>query len=366
MLDRAQIKSLTAIARHILYQEHTPLPAAEPAMMRQLFYLHGMESMIDCCEDPALAPFRKPENAFGHLLYHRSLEQTLLLLFAEMRSRGIKAAVLKGKVINECYPANVVRTSGDIDLFVPGRQREAVDRMMADLHISIGRDMDHGQCGVDTFETAAGVRIEVHYLYFQRLSARQRKYLRAQGCFSEEAIVPSADGRYDTLRPDLHLLYLIYHAGKHLMVHTVTLHMLMDLTAFINRYAPEIDAAAFRRMIRKLRFTRICNALLCFCMKYLGMRRDFWKKTGCSMEPFLRLMFNAGQETYWEQYISRMPGDWKFYPNICIERDGEFFHQYQWLPKRIFKNKSTFSTFVGWAAMRLLWHYEVDFSGEVA
>ncbi|MBR4726857.1 MAG: nucleotidyltransferase family protein [Clostridia bacterium] len=366
MLDREQINSLTAIARHLLYQEQTPVPAADVADLRQLFYLHGMQSMIDCSEDPALAAFRKPENAFGHLLYQRSLDQTLVQLFEEMRSREIKAAVLKGAVINECYPPAVVRTSGDIDLFVPGRQREAFNRMMEELEIPMDRDMDHGQCGVDTYASAAGVLVEAHYLYFQRMSARQRKILRAAGCFSEDAVVPSADGRYCTLRPEMHLLYLIYHAGKHLMVHTITFRMLMDLTAFVNRYAPEIDAAAFRRMIRKLRFTRICNALMCFCMKHLGMRKDFWKKTGCSMEFFLRLMLNSGKELYWEQFIRRMPIDWKFYPNICIERDGEYLHQYRYLPKMALKNKYYFTTFVAWWALRLLWHCEVDFSGEVA
>ena len=365
MLDRDQINALTAIARRILYQDQTPVPAADPAALRQLFFLHGMESMVDCCDDPALAPFRKPENAFGHLLYHRSLEQTLLLLFAQMRRRGIKAAVLKGEAVNACYPASVVRTSGDIDLYVPGRQRDAVNRMMAELGIPVDRDMDHGQCGVDTFLTSAGVEIEVHYLCFQRMSARQRRILRAHGFFSAAAVVPSADGRYDTLSPEMHLLYLIYHAGKHMLVHTLTVHMLMDLTAFVNRYAPEIDAKAFRRLVRELRFTRICNALLCFCMKHLGMRRDFWKRTGCSMEFFLRLMCNSGSENYWEQYISRLPGEWKFYLNRCVERDGEFFHQSLYLPREAFRNKMNFSTFVGWRALRLLWHCEVDHSGEV-
>ncbi len=364
MLSREQIKAVTAVERRILYGDGVPLPAVDTEYMRELFYLHGLESMVDCADDPALASLQKPENVFGHMLYQRTLDHTRTFLFQQMNIRGIKAAELKGAAISECYPSRIVRTSGDLDLFVPGRQREAFTRMMEETGIERISDVTTGQCGVDTFGTAGGVRIEVHYLYFQRMSARQRGILRDRGYFSEEVIVPSADGRYCTLRPEVHLLYLIYHAGKHMLVHTITLRMLMDLTAFVNRYADEIDGAAFRRLIKELGFTRICNALMCFCMAHLGMRKDFWKRTGCPMDFFLRLMMNSGREPSAERFIRRMPETWTFYQNDCVEEEGEFRSQNRYRPGKALKSKFAFSTFTAWWAVRLLWHYEVDFSGE--
>ena len=366
MLSRRQVRCCAGILRHILYRETAPLPAMDRAVMRRIFHLNGMESMVDCCEDPALAPLRAPEKAFGHMLYQRSIQHTVTFLFQEMNRRGIRAAVLKGVAVSECYPKDVVRTSGDIDLYVPGSQREAVSQMMREAGLSLASDLVNGQCGADTFVTSAGVCVEVHYIYFLRLSARQKKVLRRHGFFSADLFVPSAEGNYSVLRPEAHLFYLAYHAGKHMLAHTVTLRMLSDITMFVNRYADEIDGEAFRRLADELRYTRIFNALFCFCKKHLGMRKDFWRKSGCSMDFFVRLMFKSGEERSWERFIDRGPEAWIFYRGQCVEENGEFRSRYCYAPGKAFKRKYSFSTFVFWWLLRLIWGCEVDFSREAA
>ena len=222
-----------------------------------------------------------------------------------MDKRGIACALLKGEALSACYPTDVIRASGDIDLFLPGKQREAFGRMMADLGFRLEKDIFSGQEGVDEYVSENGIHLEAHSAYFQRLTARQRKLLKERGFFSSE-LFERAD-EFSTLKPEAHLIYLVYHADKHLVNHGLTLRMLMDLTQFVNRYADEIDKNAFRAFISELGLTRLTNAVFCWCEKYLGMRRDFWRKTGPRRDFFVRLMMQSIKD---ERYICHAPQQW--------------------------------------------------------
>ena len=367
MITRLQADSCAAILRHILYGEQTHLdPRTDWDAMMELLQIHGLDSMVDCCSDPSLSPVSKPEKAFGHALYRRTLRQTIRALFLEMEKRGIRAAVLKGIALENCYPAGVVRTSGDIDLYLPGPQRPAFTEMMADLGIERESSLQSGQTGVETYVTPAGVTIEAHYIIFYRLGARQRKLLREKGYFSDRFFVRGDDPEipYWTLSTTEHLFYLVYHSSKHLLSHDLAFRMLADLTVFVNRHGDEIDWPLLRQLLGELRLTRLANAQFCYCVKHLGMRSDCWARTGAPMEEALRAMLCSASIRLWERFYTRRYV-WVFYPVECLEREGEYFIRYTYHPLRALKNLSNLFIFVAWRLVRWIWDYEVDTSGDI-
>ncbi len=106
----------------------------------------------------------------------------------------------------------------------------------------------------------------------------------------------------------------------------------------------------------------MADALFCFCTHHLGMRKDFWPRKGPFMERRLCMMMDSEPPRFWEQYLKRY--GWKFYPIECVERDHEYYLRYTYHPERAFSSRFTLSTFIAWRLVRLIWHYEVDTSGE--
>ena len=366
MINAKEAQTCGLILRHVLYGEDAgPFPSdTDWAKLRSIVELHRLESLVDCSSDPALSPLRKPEFAFSHALYQRTQRETVRKLFLEMKKRGIRAALLKGLELESCYPAGCVRTSNDIDLFIPGKQRQAFSQMMRELNIPLESDVYHCQTGADTYQTAGGMKIEAHYILFYRMGAQKRKLLRELGFFSDRFFVPggAAELDYETYCPQAHLLYLVYHTAQHLLTHNLRLQMLADLTVYVNRYAESIDASELQRTLNRLGLMRIANALFCFCVRYLGMRRDFWRRTGPTMEFMLRRMMDNGPPHLWVRAFKQYR--WAFYPIECIEKDQEYFIRYTYHPLRAFTGFKPLATFIAWGLVRLVWKLEVDTCGD--
>lgn len=367
MISVRKARDCELVLRHLLYGDTTPFAEdTDWKTLREIVEVRRVECLVDCSADPALAPLRRPEKAFGHVLCRRTQRETVKRLFQEMKERGLRAALLKGMELERCYPAGTVRTSGDIDLFVPNKQRQAFMRMMAELGIPLISDIRSGQTGVDTYQTAAGAKLEVHFIIFYRLGAFQRKRLRELGFFSDRFFVPGGDEEiaYETFCPQAHLFYLLYHTIQHMLHQTLRLQMLADLTAYVNRHADSLDASALRDLLRELTLLRPANALLCYCARHLGMRQDFWPVSGPAMEFFLRFMMKSEHPRHWERFFDR--NMWAFYPIECIEKDGEYYLRYTYHPLRALKSKYNLSTFCVWWLVRLVWGIRVDTSGETA
>lgn len=366
MIKRRQAEACTTILRHIVYGDTAPLDdRTDRRVIRQLLHLHGIDCMVDCCNDPALSSVRDPGKAFGHALYRCTLRETLRALCLEMEKRGIRGAVMKGTALENCYPPNVVRTSCDIDLYLPGAQRHAFTEMMADMGIPLAQDVQVGQTGVDSFITAAGVEIEAHYIIYYRMGARQRKLLREKGYFSDRFFVRGDDPEipFWTFSPDAFLLYLAYHSSQHLLTRDLTFRMLSDLTVFVNRHGDEIDWPTFRELLGELRITRLVNAQFCYCIKHLGMRSDLWQSTGAPMERTLEAMLRSCPEYIWERPFTRQY-TWAFYPIECLEEGDEVSLRYTYHPWRALKHTQDLAVFLAWRLIRWIWDYEVDTSGE--
>lgn len=366
MISKKDAAACERALRHLLLHEQTPFPPdTDWDKISAIMSAHRMDSMLECAEDPALQALRRPEAHFGHVLYRRSLHQTLKALTEEMERRGIRAAVMKGVVLEDCYPPEVVRNSGDIDLYLPGSQREAFSAMMRDMGITLVSDINDSQDGVDVYHTPGNIEVEAHFIIYQFFTARQLRIMRKLGCFSAEGLVPfSSDVSCYTLKPEDHLIYQLYHTSKHAMRHDMSYRMLTDLTMFVNRYADSIDWEKTRQLVRELNMTRASDALMGYCIRHLGMRPDCWPDAGRRMEWLMRLSLTSPVPYRWERFQQRTY--WPFYTARCVEQDGKFYTVRHYRPAEALKRKYLITTFLFWRIIRVLWKTEIDHSDEIA
>lgn len=333
--------------------------------MGQILAVHRMRSMTDCAQDPALRPLTLPKNTLAHAMYRHVAHETMKMLFVEAARRGIRMAVIKGVVLEDCYPPDLIRNSADIDLYIPGDQREAFNSLMWEQGMTLLSDIYKRQQGVDVFRTPGDLTIEVHYIIFRMFSARQRRILRARGYFSADSLTPCSAAGIDcmTMKPEAHLVYLLYHTIKHMLHHGLRYRMLTDLTLFINRWGDAIDWTDLHALIRELRCVRPVNALLCYCMRHLGMRIDCWRKDGPALEPLVRLSLTSARYYAWERFHVRLY--WPFYRSDCVHTADGYRNRHTYCVAKAFRGRRILTTFVVWRVLRAVWGMEIDRTGEI-
>ena len=366
MLTKKEAARCEQVLRHLLYGEDTPLPPdTDWVRMGQIMAAHRMQSMTDCAQDPALRPLAHLANARAHAMYRHAAHETMKALFAEASRRGIRMAVIKGVVLEDCYPPDLIRNSWDIDLYIPDDQREAFNRIMQEQGMTLTSDIYKSQQGVDVFCTPSGLKIEVHYIIFRMFSARQRRILRKRGYFSADCLMPCTAAGIDcvTMKPEAHLVYLLYHTIKHMLHHGLRYRMLTDLTLFVNRWGDAIDWTDLRALIRELRCIRPVNALMCYCMRHLGMREDCWRKEGPALEPLVRLSLTSARYYAWERFHVRL--NWPFYRSECVHTEDGYRNRHTYCVARAFKRKHLLATFTVWRVLRAIWGMEIDKTGEI-
>ena len=220
------------------------------------------------------------DELFRRAIYQRVVDSTLLLVLDAAQEQGVPVAVLKGAVLQECYPAGMMRTSADIDLFVPPEYRQRFHALMEGLGANLACDVDALQLGVSDYFFPNNVHFEVHFLICINMSAGQRVIAREEGLFSATSFtqVPFKGRAIPTLEPTLHLGYMLYHIAKHLMFwEQKTVRMLVDISLFVRRYREEIDWQRLERFMERIGHRRIAGAIFTLCAQELGMPAVPWQ-----------------------------------------------------------------------------------------
>ena len=211
-------------------------------------------------------------------MYSHIMQATLRAITDEAEKKGIPFAVLKGEVLQACYPTGCIRPSGDIDVYVPQAYRVEFCRMLEAINASTPLNDDRKQTGVDDYYFKNGVHLEVHYLFAVQFSEECRKNLKESGIFDAENFIKvnSGCGLIPSLRPEHHLFYLIYHLVKHLMfAEAGVFRMFADIAMFVNRYGSEIETSVLWKLLKENGLSEIANTIFYICREKLGMSSEF-------------------------------------------------------------------------------------------
>lgn len=184
------------------------------------------------------------------------------------RQHDIKMLLLKGYGCSLCYTKPEHRPTGDIDVFLFGRQDEADILVEKQLGIKVHREYHKHS----TFNYG-GVEVENHAKFIDDVSHKSN--------IRFERILMSVLGRYECLQSDIdnvlipsptfNALFLLRHTGEHFASNEITLRQVLDVGTFFQQYHSQIDWPLVFNVYKEERMLRFFNAIATICVEYLGI-----------------------------------------------------------------------------------------------
>lgn len=184
------------------------------------------------------------------------------------KQNDIRLLLLKGYGCSLCYTKPEHRPTGDIDVFLFGRQDEADILVEKQLGIKVHREYHKHS----TFNYG-GVEVENHAKFIDDVSHKSNirfeqilmSVLEKEECLQspiDNVLLPS---------PTFNALFLLRHTGEHFASNEITLRHVLDVGTFFQRYHSQIDCSLVFKVYKEERMLRFFNAIATICVDCLGM-----------------------------------------------------------------------------------------------
>lgn len=212
----------------------------------------------------------------------RSVMQSIMLqtmkteefkqLFEKLTSAGIRPCVVKGVICRGLYPSPDARSSGDEDVLI----RPEDFKQVHELFLEHGMSLVEPEQDIFAVHEVPYIRqngslyIELHKSLFPPTSEAygdmNRFFEHVHERLTEVAV---ADGKFYSMCPTDHLLYLICHSFKHFLHSGFGIRQVCDIILFANAYGKEVDWQYVLESCREIRADLFAAAMFKMGEKYL-------------------------------------------------------------------------------------------------
>lgn len=184
------------------------------------------------------------------------------------KQHDIKMLLLKGYGCSLCYTKPEHRPTGDIDVFLFGRQDEADILVEKQLGIKVHREYHKHS----TFNYG-GVEVENHAKFIDDVSHKSNIRFESilMAVLDKEECLKSPIDNVLLPSPTFNALFLLRHTGEHFASNEITLRHVLDVGTFFQRYHSKIDWAVVFKVYKEERMLRFFNAIATICVEYLGI-----------------------------------------------------------------------------------------------
>ena len=199
---------------------------------------------------------------------YEAYRRTLRDLAAFYNEEGFPVLILKGYGLSLDYPIPRHRPTGDVDIYLFGRWKEA-DRALKQRK-GIQADNSHHHHSVFRFE---GRHVENH---FDLLNVHARpSNRRMEPILKELAGKDTRECELDDARillpgPDFNALFLLRHSAGHFASIDIHLRHVLDWLLFVRRHHAEVDWKALYAILRRENMERFAHSLNAIGVRYLG------------------------------------------------------------------------------------------------
>ncbi len=212
-------------------------------------------------------------------------ERTLGELAAFYNEEGFPVMILKGYGLSLDYPVPRHRPTGDIDIYLFGRWKEA-DRMLSHR---TGIRIDTSKHHHSTF--SFGGRLVENHFDLLNIYARPSNR-RLEPLLKELAARAPAEWKISAARillpgADFNALFLLRHAAGHFASVDISLRHVLDWLLFVRAHGAEVDWDALYAILRRENMDRYANSLNAIGVRYLGFDPAIFPavKSGQASEP---------------------------------------------------------------------------------
>lgn len=192
--------------------------------------------------------------------HHRQVIAGLAAFYAEM---GVRMLLLKGYGLSLAWPVPKHRPTGDIDIFLFGKQQEADERLQARFGVEI--DNSHHKHSV--FQLGQTM-VENHYSFLNVHAHRSTAEIEAilQGQLDE--VEPSGIANVSLPSARFNSLYLLRHSGEHFASVDISLRIVLDWAFYVRRHP--VDWPWLLAQLKRVGMKPYLAVLNAICVRYLG------------------------------------------------------------------------------------------------
>ena len=268
---------------------------------------------------------------------NRLLNQRAVETVAYFKEEGFESCILKGQGVATYYPNPLLRTSGDIDIWLSGGRGAIHDFARAKVGL---QGMTYHHIHYPLFDDA---EVEVHtapgYLSCPWINSKLQCYFSET--FSEQAsnsVKLLGEGEIAHPTVEFDLLFLLLHMYKHLIGQGIGLRQMMDYYYVLQQ---PIGEDARQRVIcrfRKLKIMRFARATMYVMREVFGLEEQY-----LLVEPDEKVgqflcdeMMQAGNFGKYDARLERRHNETAWFRLVrSLKRNVRFF---QYFPNEVFWN----------------------------
>ena len=206
---------------------------------------------------------------------NRLLNKRAVETMTYFQSHGFDCCILKGQGIATLYPNPLLRTSGDIDVWLSGGRDRIYD--FACNRIGV-KDIVYKHIHYPLFDD---VEVEVHpapgVLCAPIENYKLQRYFEecAKEQFFHDKELPEGGGRINTPSDEFNRLYLLLHIYCHLFYEGIGLRQVLDYYYVLRQPATEDSKMSTIDMLRKLKMLRFARAMMWVQKEVFGLDEEY-------------------------------------------------------------------------------------------
>ena len=215
-------------------------------------------------------------------------------LMERLQEAGIRALLVKGQGIAQCYERPLWRTCGDVDLFLNKKDYAKTKELLSPSASYVEEEhIREKHLGM----TIDGWVVELHGTLYSGLSSRVEKELDKL----QEDTLNGGQGRswmngktrVPLLKVENDAFYVFTHILQHFYKGGIGLRQICDWCRLLCRYQDVLDLRLLESRIKKAGLMSEWKAFATLAVEYLGMQKDvmpFYSDSACWRRKAARIM----------------------------------------------------------------------------
>ena len=257
-----------------------PIPELTGGQWAELFSMAQNHKVLPLVFEPAYPLVQQTEPSLAAATKRQVLQQVIvqtlrttefLELYRALTEAGIKALVVKGIVCRQLYPKPDHRPSSDEDLWIPQEQLSRC-RQVLEAYGMTTTETNPEAWEFPYRKAGSPLYIELHTRLFPPgFSVADSEFNDFFGTpHQHKTIQALPGGSVQTLHPNDHMTYLLFHAYKHFLHSGFGIRQVCDILLFAHRHGELIDWEWVRLSCRCIRAEKFAAAVFAIGVKHLG------------------------------------------------------------------------------------------------
>lgn len=196
------------------------------------------------------------------------VERGIATLVRLMDAEQIPYALFKGQTLAALYPDPALRSTGDVDFYVPPTHFALAEQV---IEHRLGVRIDRDESDKHHAFTHEGVLYEIHFMIERFGCARHQRRYGQMVALSLVTRTPSALHGVTGLSLETELVTVVKHIMGHLLTEGVGLRQLCDLAMLCHRRHRDYDATELAQALGSVGYLRSFRALGATLVRHLRL-----------------------------------------------------------------------------------------------